>query len=68
MRSTQFHDVSADELEATWRFADSTPRVDAARMRLTPTLQHVKQPTFVSHAKRYRAARKLKQQLQQAQA
>ena len=67
MRSTQFaeykrrdHDVTARELEATWRFADTTPRVDAARMRLTPIPQHDKQPTFVNHAKRYRAARKAK--------
>ena len=66
MRSTQFHDVTARELEETWRFADATPRVDAARMRLTPTPQHDKQPAFVNHAKRYRAARKAKLQAQAA--
>ena len=71
MRSTQFaeykrrdHDVTARELEATWRFADATPRVDAARMRLTPTPQHDKQPAFVNYSKQRRLARKTKLQAQ----
>jgi hypothetical protein len=58
MRNTQFRDVTAEELEATWAHADNTPRVDAPRTRSTRA--HDKQPNIVNHSKRYRAARKAK--------
>ena len=62
MRSTQFKDITAEELSATWAHADATPRVDAPRMQ--KRAQHDKQLTQINHAKRYRAERKAKLQAQ----
>jgi hypothetical protein len=66
MRSTQFRDVTVEELEATWAHADNTPRVDVSRMNknlaaaLGQAEQRRRQPPTVNHIARYRAARKAK--------